>query len=82
MVHVSSPEGIEEVCRQANVSPACVGVVTWMHTFSPAKMWISGLRVFDIRDPHNPREIAYLNAPVQDRLLLVGGETAATDCSL
>src|SRR3970040_1428021 len=44
---VSSPEGIEEVCRQANVSPACVGVITWMHTFSPAKMWIPGLMALD-----------------------------------
>jgi L-arabinose isomerase len=28
---------------EANASPACVGVITWMHTFSPAKMWIRGL---------------------------------------
>ena len=27
----------------ANSSPECVGVITWMHTFSPAKMWITGL---------------------------------------
>ncbi|HEX2674363.1 MAG TPA: hypothetical protein VHM25_25980, partial [Polyangiaceae bacterium] len=27
----------------ANREPSCVGVVAWMHTFSPAKMWISGL---------------------------------------
>src|SRR5688500_12431089 len=27
----------------ANSDPACVGVIAWMHTFSPAKMWISGL---------------------------------------
>jgi L-arabinose isomerase len=44
---VSSPEGIEEVCRQANASPTCVGVITWMHTFSPAKMWIAGLITLD-----------------------------------
>jgi L-arabinose isomerase len=44
---VSSPEGIEEVCRQANASPTCVGVITWMHTFSPAKMWIAGLLALD-----------------------------------
>lgn len=30
-------------------------------------MILSGLRIFDIRDPHNPREIAYFNAPVQPR---------------
>ena len=28
---------------EANSDPACVGLITWMHTFSPAKMWISGL---------------------------------------
>ncbi|MFY0407534.1 L-arabinose isomerase [Solicola sp. PLA-1-18] len=28
---------------EANASPSCVGLVVWMHTFSPAKMWIAGL---------------------------------------
>ena len=28
---------------EANSAPECVGVITWMHTFSPAKMWIAGL---------------------------------------
>ncbi|MDH2412863.1 L-arabinose isomerase [Nocardioides sp. CER19] len=28
---------------EANADPACVGVIAWMHTFSPAKMWIAGL---------------------------------------
>jgi hypothetical protein len=31
-------------------------------------MILSGLRVFDIRDPHNPREVAYFNAPVYPRV--------------
>lgn len=30
--------------RQANCDDECVGVITWMHTFSPAKMWIKGLK--------------------------------------
>ncbi len=34
---------IRAVMGQANEDPDCVGVVAWMHTFSPAKMWISGL---------------------------------------
>ena len=37
---VTSAEGIEEVCRLANTAANCVGVIAWMHTFSPAKMWI------------------------------------------
>ena len=34
---------IRKVMLEANADPACVGVIAWMHTFSPAKMWISGL---------------------------------------
>jgi L-arabinose isomerase len=34
---------IRRTMGEANESPACIGVITWMHTFSPAKMWISGL---------------------------------------
>jgi L-arabinose isomerase len=40
---VTSPSAILELCRQANAAPACAGLVFWMHTFSPAKMWIPGL---------------------------------------
>jgi L-arabinose isomerase len=38
-----TPEGIRRVCAEANASTACVGIVVWMHTFSPAKMWLAGL---------------------------------------
>ena len=41
---VKSPEEILQVCMEANASPNCIGLVTWMHTFSPAKMWIAGLK--------------------------------------
>ena len=34
---------IRRVMLEANSDPACVGLIAWMHTFSPAKMWISGL---------------------------------------
>ncbi len=40
---VTTPDAITAVCREANNSPRCVGLITWMHTFSPAKMWIAGL---------------------------------------
>jgi L-arabinose isomerase len=36
---------IRAVMQDANADPGCVGVIAWMHTFSPAKMWITGLDV-------------------------------------
>ena len=41
---LTTPEAIRELCLEANSSKSCIGLVTWMHTFSPAKMWISGPR--------------------------------------
>ncbi len=40
---LTDPDAIERVCLAANAAPECAGVITWMHTFSPAKMWIWGL---------------------------------------
>jgi L-arabinose isomerase len=40
---LTDPGAIVDVVRQANADPQCIGVVAWMHTFSPAKMWIVGL---------------------------------------
>ena len=40
---VTTPESILEVCRAANAAADCAGLILWMHTFSPAKMWIAGL---------------------------------------
>ncbi|TQM79418.1 L-arabinose isomerase [Saccharothrix saharensis] len=34
---------IRDVMLAANADPSCIGVIAWMHTFSPAKMWITGL---------------------------------------
>jgi L-arabinose isomerase len=41
---VTTPDAITELCREANNAQNCIGLITWMHTFSPAKMWIAGLR--------------------------------------
>jgi len=40
---VTTPEAIYELCQAANAEKKCIGLVIWMHTFSPAKMWIAGL---------------------------------------
>lgn len=42
---VKNTEEIFETLQQANVTANCIGVITWMHTFSPAKMWIRGLSI-------------------------------------
>lgn len=42
---VKSTEEIFDTLQQANVDKNCIGVITWMHTFSPAKMWIRGLSI-------------------------------------
>ena len=40
----NSSKEVEAVMKAANNDPKCVGIITWMHTFSPAKMWIHGLQ--------------------------------------
>jgi L-arabinose isomerase len=46
---VSTPEAIAAMLRDADLAAGCVGVIAWMHTFSPAKMWIAGLT--ELRKP-------------------------------
>lgn len=43
---VNSSKEVETVFKAANNDDKCIGVITWMHTFSPAKMWIHGLQQF------------------------------------
>lgn len=42
---LKSADEIKRLCQEANQSEACVGLICWMHTFSPAKMWIAGLNL-------------------------------------
>jgi len=44
---LTSPESIYKLCSEANSSENCIGLITWMHTFSPAKMWIGGLGILN-----------------------------------
>jgi L-arabinose isomerase len=40
---LKTPEEIRQLCLDANHAANCAGLVLWMHTFSPSKMWIGGL---------------------------------------
>jgi len=40
---VTTPDQITEIVKEANYNDNCLGIITWMHTFSPSKMWINGL---------------------------------------
>ncbi|HXR43017.1 MAG TPA: L-arabinose isomerase [Acidothermaceae bacterium] len=42
---LTSADAIRRACIDASASDNCVGVIAWMHTFSPAKAWIAGLDV-------------------------------------
>jgi L-arabinose isomerase len=42
---LTSPSSITKLCTEANSSEKCIGIIAWMHTFSPAKMWIEGLSI-------------------------------------
>jgi len=44
---VTTPDEIYKVCEEANSATNCIGVILWMHTFSPAKMWIRGLSILN-----------------------------------
>ena len=44
---LTTPGAIRELMEKASTSSCCIGIITWMHTFSPAKMWINGLKVLN-----------------------------------
>lgn len=44
---LTTPDSITELCTDANNSKSCIGIIAWMHTFSPAKMWIRGLSILN-----------------------------------
>jgi L-arabinose isomerase len=44
---MTGSDSIRELCLDANTSKNCIGLILWMHTFSPARMWIAGLRSLD-----------------------------------
>ncbi|MBX0289291.1 L-arabinose isomerase [Hymenobacter sp. HSC-4F20] len=42
---LTGPDEIYQLVQEANTTKNCVGLIAWMHTFSPAKMWINGLKI-------------------------------------
>jgi L-arabinose isomerase len=42
---LTTAEEIYQLCQEVNNAKNCIGLVAWMHTFSPAKMWIGGLKI-------------------------------------
>ncbi|HVG42986.1 MAG TPA: hypothetical protein VM888_15345, partial [Chitinophagaceae bacterium] len=42
---VTTPDEIYLIIQEANTAKKCIGIICWMHTFSPAKMWIAGLKI-------------------------------------
>ena len=42
---LKTPDEIHQLCQTATTDPHCIGLIAWMHTFSPAKMWIGGLNI-------------------------------------
>ena len=47
---VKTSEEIYNIMNEANNDENCAGVITWMHTFSPSKMWVKGLMA--LRKPY------------------------------
>ena len=41
----TNSDDIVKLCLEANADPTCAGLILWMHTFSPSKMWIRGLNL-------------------------------------
>ncbi|MBE0600690.1 MAG: L-arabinose isomerase, partial [Firmicutes bacterium] len=58
---VLNSEGCVAVMREASADADCVGVITWMHTFSPAKMWIKGLQILN-------KPLCHLHTQANERL--------------
>ncbi len=44
---LTTPDEITKLMKEANNDETCAGIIGWMHTFSPAKMWIKGLSILD-----------------------------------
>lgn len=68
----NSSAEVADVMAKANNDKKCIGVITWMHTFSPAKMWIHGLQIlrkpllhlhtqYNQQIPYNTMDMDFMN---------------------
>ena len=84
---LTDSESILNTCQAANSTSNCIGVITWMHTFSPAKMWIRGLAQLAKPMAHlhtqynrehmkSDRTRGWFSYPVESQELLLDGATA------
>ena len=80
-LEVHQPENFETVADDPGASSTGYGSYAAHYCNVPTRvdptivacsMIMSGLRIFDIRDPYHPREVAYFNAPVQNAVLATG----------
>lgn len=58
---VRSADEAEDICVKASADKECVGIILWMHTFSPAKMWIRALQA-------NRKPILHLHTQYNEKL--------------
>ena len=67
-----TPNSIHKTLEEANADDKCAGVICWMHTFSPAKMWIAGLNAykkpllqlntqFNVKIPYSTMDMDFMN---------------------
>ena len=78
----NSSKEVVDIFSAANNDKKCVGVITWMHTFSPAKMWIHGLQIlhkpllhlhtqFNAEIPWNDIDMDFMNLNQSAHLSLI-----------
>jgi L-arabinose isomerase len=73
---LTTPDAIHTLCLEANSASNCIGLITWMHTFSPAKMWIAGLTALKkpfVQSAHGDREFGFIGSRLRlNRKVVVG----------
>ena len=64
---LTTPDEIAKLCLDANSDPNCAGLILWMHTFSPSKMWVRGLNTLQQAVRPSPHPVQSRPAVGRDR---------------